>query len=803
MARTFVQQSQIRDTESKSDASVLGVGLESTTDLAGDLNALRSLIKDIKGEGVWYDEAGQNLAEIEAAMVATGADATFQGVVKISSDSAAVGKLYRVGADGEIAEETDLSYDAASSKLTVSGTGGLNVSAGDLVVAGGAQIDQTLAVDGETTLNAKLNVTSGGAEISGDTLRLDDANLEIAAAAGEAAKFSVQSDTGNTLIEGTLNSGDATLASAIVSSLSDGHVVLVGADSELVEDAKLTYAVDGVSGAFSLALDGSMNATGDVSVGPAGGPAKFSIESSDGSMSAASDKFSVDVDGAVDAANGAFVVGADGALTISDGAAAMFQVSAAGAVTAAGLADFNGGVEANSIKIDGDTAGKLYIVGADGLLKDEENLTFDAGQLSVTGDFAVSASFGITGEDGSMNAAGGAFVVQGDGNLNIASGMFTVSAAGAVYAAGDLTVGGNTISSSTAASIELSGADVDVMGDLTVRDNTIKSWSAVSSTATAAIELTGENVEVKGALQVSGDAVKDSNGDTVLSFEGDGSKKATFAADLVVAGDLTVSGDMTYIDTENLKVKDALIHLNVGGLSDMMDRGIMFHGDAAFDDVGFGVKAGASAAEFIFAKGVAAEGAIDGNNQAVLGGADLASAWMQGLKLGAAEGTQKGMLEYSPAGASPAAIRLSSDADAIELVAASDLMLKANGEAAISFIEADEYASFDAQFPGMSLVAAIVAAGGNFKQDSFQPGATTAGDAIDYSSVGSLRTASYASLAAKKLAMDVFLNGVRLAYGDDYSIDGSGDASPGALRLSMDTDAVVDVLTVVIHNAAV
>jgi len=95
----------------------------------------------------------------------------------------------------------------------------------------------------------------------------------------------------------------------------------------------------------------------------------------------------------------------------------------------------------------------------------------------------------------------------------------------------------------------------------------------------------------------------------------------------------------------------------------------------------------------------------------------------------------------------------------------------------------------------MSLVAAIVAAGGNFKQDSFKPGVKSAGDPIDYSSVGALRTASYASLAAKKLAMDVFLNGVRLAYGDDYAIDGSG-----GLSLSMGTMAD-DSLTVVIHNA--
>jgi hypothetical protein len=265
----------------------------------------------------------------------------------------------------------------------------------------------------------------------------------------------------------------------------------------------------------------------------------------------------------------------------------------------------------------------------------------------------------------------------------------------------------------------------------------------------------------------------------------------SFSGDLTVVGDLTIQGSMTYIDTENLKVKDTLIHLNVAGNSNLSPRGIVLHGDQAYDDLAFGAKP--ASGDFVFAKEVS-DADVDAGNSDVFAAAKLASAWMGEVKLGGIEGSLSGSLAADAAG-----IELSSAASKeLAITAATDLLLSANGETAISFIESGEYAAFNAQFPGSSLVAAIVAAGGNFKQDSFLPGAVVAGTAIDFeAALGiELRSAAVADVASKKIAMDVYLNGVRLAYGEDYTIE-----STKTIELTMST-MEDDRILVAIHNAA-
>ena len=77
MARTFVQQSQIRDSEEKLD-NVAVADLASTTDLAGDLNALRSQAKRILGSSDWFSDL--------SAPTALGDTGTARGLNTISTD---------------------------------------------------------------------------------------------------------------------------------------------------------------------------------------------------------------------------------------------------------------------------------------------------------------------------------------------------------------------------------------------------------------------------------------------------------------------------------------------------------------------------------------------------------------------------------------------------------------------------------------------------------------------------------------------------------------------------------------------
>jgi hypothetical protein len=82
-----------------------------------------------------------------------------------------------------------------------------------------------------------------------------------------------------------------------------------------------------------------------------------------------------------------------------EGAAELNSLAITGSVglAVAGPADFNGGVTANSIKIDGDTAQRLYIVDADGSMKDEGNLMYDGSKLDIIGNLRVSGDAQVDG----------------------------------------------------------------------------------------------------------------------------------------------------------------------------------------------------------------------------------------------------------------------------------------------------------------------------------------------------------------------------------------------------------------------
>ena len=79
MAISRIQQTQVSGSLSYDDSLVVGSGLLSKSKLSDDLNALRSLIKDIKGTGNWYTAATQDLNDIYGAMRSSGANADFQG----------------------------------------------------------------------------------------------------------------------------------------------------------------------------------------------------------------------------------------------------------------------------------------------------------------------------------------------------------------------------------------------------------------------------------------------------------------------------------------------------------------------------------------------------------------------------------------------------------------------------------------------------------------------------------------------------------------------------------------------------
>jgi hypothetical protein len=233
---------------------------------------------------------------------------------------------------------------------------------------------------------------------------------------------------------------------------------------------------------------------------------------------------------------------------------------------------------------------------------------------------------------------------------------------------------------------------------------------------------------------------------------------------------------MTYIDTQNMRVQDAFIYLATGSAG-TTDSGIVLHeGAGAAMDLVIGQSSGAG--EVIFGK---SDRSPDGEGS--MAGIDLIPAWMSEAKIGSEEGTMVGSILK--------------DGSSLAVSASSDLKLAAGSEE-FSLASVGDQAAFEAQFGAVSVISALVSAasGGNFKQDALMPGAVGAGSDINFSAIGSLRSAEIVTDADKKVAMDVYLNGVRLAFGADYSIQ-----AVDKIRLSMDTTGD-DRLFIVLHNAA-
>lgn len=144
-------------------------------------------------------------------------------------------------------------------------------------------------------------------------------------------------------------------------------------------------------------------------------------------------------------------------------------------------ADFNAGVTANEIKIDGDTAGNLYIVGSSGEIADSSDLTFDGSTFTVNGDIDAS-SLSISGDTPTR-----LYIVGGDGSITDEAKLTfdgsTLSVNGALSTSGaatvgtDLTVVGNLTVQGTTTTLETQ--------NLTVEDNVVLLGKGINTSANA------------------------------------------------------------------------------------------------------------------------------------------------------------------------------------------------------------------------------------------------------------------------------------------------------------------------------
>ena len=420
------------------------------------------------------------------------ADATDSGsVLSGSLGSAAFGsmrvtdltstRVLLAGTSGEIEDSGNLTFDgstlAVTGAATVSTTLGVTgaVTAGStLDVTGLASLDGGIDVDGAFTVaDTSGNVATTGTLDVGGLASLDGGiNVDDA--------FTVADTSGNTSIGGTLGvTGESTLASATVSDLTSGRVVLAGTAGAIEDSGNLTF--DG----STLTVTGDVDASGDLGGATLTVTGNGTVGGTFGATGATTLSSTLDVTGLASLDGG---IDVDGAFTVANTSG---NIATTGTLNA-------GETTVSSATVSDLTDGRIVLAGTSGAIEDSANLTFDGSTLAVTGAITASTNITATG-----TVEGGTLT---DGTLSSTAGTIT----GGVAATFSGTITGGTITDGTASMSAgaITGA-TNITASGTITGGTLTDGTASLNAGALSGATTGafsSNVTVGGTLGVTGES---------------------------------------------------------------------------------------------------------------------------------------------------------------------------------------------------------------------------------------------------------------------------------------------------------
>jgi len=414
-----------------------GTGIAENLNVGGESTLASATVSDLtSGRVVLAGTAGAiedsaNLTFDGSTLAVTGAQtiSTTLGVTGESTLASAIvsdltaGRVVLAGTAGAIEDSANLTFDG--SILIVDTTDAVQLPVGTTLERPTAATGQVRFNTTDTTFEGYDGTAWGSLggvkDVDGDTYILAESSagtdndeldfftagsqrMEISSTGNFAlgntlAEFTIAGATGNTVIAGTINTGEATVSSAIVSDLTDNRIVIAGTSGALEDDANFTF-------------DGTNFKVGTTTTD------KFVVAQATGNTA---------IEGTLD--------------VTGDTTVAVFE---AGESTLA------------SATVSDLTAGRVVLAGTSGAIEDSANLTFDGSTLTATNVTAtatvtgtdVTATATVSGTDVTASATVSGATLT-DGTASFASGALTGATTGSfssnVGVGGDLTVNGNTV----------------------------------------------------------------------------------------------------------------------------------------------------------------------------------------------------------------------------------------------------------------------------------------------------------------------------------------------------------------------
>ena len=489
---------------------------------------------------------GRELSKVGGLTQTIAGISTFVGISTFASDVRIHGKL---DVDG------DITYDemtAVNSKVTGVSTvtdirvdrninvAGIATVTGALDANGGATIDNIqIGVTGDNeidTASGNLTIDSAGGTVTIDDAAAITGNLTV---------------TGNTVLNGTIDLGDATSDTITPTARFDAALVPASDGAIDLGTSALEYRdlyIDGTANIDSLVAD-----TADINGGTADNVVIGGSTAAAGSFTtvAASSNLTVSGNGSV---TGTFDV--DGAttldgLTVAEGASFSSTLDVDGATTLDGLTVAEGATFSSTLGVTGTTtlAGQLDANGDVNL----GNATTDS--VTVTGRFDSDL---LPIADGTSDLGSTSLEWQDlwiDGTANIDSLVADTADinGGTVDGA---TIGANSASTGAFTTISASG-NVDFNGDLDVDGTTNLDVVDIDGAVDMATTLTlAGNADFNGDLDVDGTANLD-----VVDIDG----AVDMASNLVIAGNIDANGNLDVDGTTDLDTTNVVGTLTVTG----------------------------------------------------------------------------------------------------------------------------------------------------------------------------------------------------------------------------------------------